>query len=82
MSERFKTRFDDIVAFDRRGSGPAFVFVSGAGPTRATDPITGRTAELAAAQGLTTIVTIGWVAARAGLPDALAWIASSPRSPG
>jgi pimeloyl-ACP methyl ester carboxylesterase len=56
MSEYFKTKFDDIVAFDRRGSGPAVVFVSGAGPHRATDPITGRTAELAAAQGLTTIV--------------------------
>src|ERR1700693_968117 len=45
MSEHFKTKFDDIVAFDRRGSGPALVFVSGAGPYRATDPITGRTAE-------------------------------------
>jgi pimeloyl-ACP methyl ester carboxylesterase len=56
MSEYFKTKFDDIVAFDRRGSGPAFVFISGAGPYRATDPITGRTGELAAAQGLTTIV--------------------------
>jgi hypothetical protein len=56
MSETLKTRHDDIVAFDRRGSGPAVVFVSGAGPYRATDPIMGGTAELAAAQGLTTIV--------------------------
>jgi pimeloyl-ACP methyl ester carboxylesterase len=56
MSEYVKTTLDDIVAFDRRGLGPAFVFVSGAGPHRATDPIMGRTAELAVAQGLTTIV--------------------------
>ncbi|GAA1738177.1 alpha/beta hydrolase [Isoptericola hypogeus] len=46
----------DRVAYDLRGSGPAVVFVAGAGPSRATDPVTTETAERAAALGLTTVV--------------------------
>ena len=46
----------DRVTYDLRGSGPALVFVAGAGPFRATDPVTTETAERAAALGLTTVV--------------------------
>ncbi len=46
----------DRVTYDLRGSGPALVFVAGAGPYRATDPVTTETAERAAALGLTTVV--------------------------
>ncbi|WP_231955094.1 alpha/beta fold hydrolase [Occultella aeris] len=47
---------NDLVAFDKRGDGPAIVFVAGAGPFRAIDPWTTETAERAAAAGLITIV--------------------------
>lgn len=56
MSSRATTDLGDTVAFDLRGSGPAVIFVTGAGPHRAVDPMTTRTAELAAAGGLTTVV--------------------------
>jgi pimeloyl-ACP methyl ester carboxylesterase len=46
----------DTIAYDRRGTGPALVFVAGAGPHRAIDPWTTETAERAAAQGITTLV--------------------------
>ncbi|WP_079574824.1 alpha/beta fold hydrolase [Krasilnikoviella flava] len=46
----------DRVTYDLRGSGPAVVFVAGAGPYRAVDPVTTRTAELLAAQGVMTVV--------------------------
>ena len=56
MTEYATTMHGDRVAYDRRGEGPGLVFVAGAGPFRATDPITTETAELAAAAGLTTVV--------------------------
>ncbi|HEY5821299.1 MAG TPA: alpha/beta hydrolase [Propionibacteriaceae bacterium] len=56
MSEFVTTSRGDTVAYDRRGSGPALIFIAGAGPFRAIDPGTTETAELAAEQGLTTIV--------------------------
>lgn len=46
----------DRVTYDLRGSGPAVVFVAGAGPFRAVDPVTTRTAELLAQAGVTTVV--------------------------
>ncbi|MBZ2197933.1 alpha/beta fold hydrolase [Occultella gossypii] len=56
MSTTLTSGANDLVAFDRRGDGPAIVFVAGAGPFRAIDPWTTETAERAAAAGLTTIV--------------------------
>lgn len=46
----------DRVAYDLRGTGPALVFVTGAGPDRADDPITAETAQRVADAGLTTVV--------------------------
>ncbi|MFC8797435.1 alpha/beta fold hydrolase [Promicromonospora sp. NPDC057138] len=47
----------DRVAYDLYGaSGSALVFVAGAGPYRAVDPVTTPTARLAADAGLTTVV--------------------------
>ncbi|SDU77797.1 alpha/beta fold hydrolase [Jiangella alkaliphila] len=56
MTEYVTTALGDRVAFDRYGDGPGLIFVAGAGPFRAIDPITTETAELAAKQGLATIV--------------------------
>ncbi|WP_127792493.1 alpha/beta fold hydrolase [Agromyces sp. LHK192] len=56
MSEFVTTPAGDRVAFDRRGTGPALVFVAGAGPYRAIDPWTTETAELMAESGVQTIV--------------------------
>jgi pimeloyl-ACP methyl ester carboxylesterase len=56
MTEFITTSRGDRVAFDRRGTGPALVFIAGAGPYRAIDQVTTATAELAASQGITTIV--------------------------
>jgi len=56
MTEFTTTTRGDRVAYDLRGSGPAIVFVAGAGPFRAVDPITTETAERAADLGLTTLV--------------------------
>lgn len=56
MSSFTTTAMNDRVAFDHRGSGPAIVFVAGAGPWRQIDPTTTRTAELLAERGFTTIV--------------------------
>lgn len=56
MSSTVTTALGDTVAYDLRGSGPALIFVPGAGPFRDIDPVTTETAELAAAQGLTTVV--------------------------
>ena len=56
MSEFVITSQGDRVAFDRRGSGPALIFIAGAGPFRAIDPTTTATAELAAQLGISTIV--------------------------
>ncbi|MGF1648069.1 MAG: alpha/beta fold hydrolase [Kineosporiaceae bacterium] len=46
----------DPVHHDRRGHGPAVVFVAGAGPYREIDPTTTATAELLATRGFTTLV--------------------------
>jgi pimeloyl-ACP methyl ester carboxylesterase len=56
MSEFSTTRLGDRVAFDHRGSGPALVFVAGAGAHRAIDPWTTATAQAAAERGISTIV--------------------------
>ncbi len=56
MTELITSSRGDRIAYDLRGSGPALVFVAGAGPFRAIDPVTTETAERAAAAGLTTLV--------------------------
>ena len=56
MSSVVTTQSNDRVAFDRRGEGPAILFVAGAGPWRAIDQGTTQTAELLADRGFTTIV--------------------------
>jgi pimeloyl-ACP methyl ester carboxylesterase len=56
MTEFTTTSRGDRVAYDLRGSGPALVFVAGAGPFRAVDPVTTETAERAAELGITTLV--------------------------
>lgn len=56
MSEYVTTARGDRVAFDRRGTGPAIIFIAGAGPYRAIDPWTTETAERAAPLGIQTIV--------------------------
>jgi len=56
MSDFVTTSAGDRVGYDRLGSGPALIFVAGAGPWRAIDPGTTETAELLAASGVTTIV--------------------------
>jgi pimeloyl-ACP methyl ester carboxylesterase len=56
MSEYVTTAAGDRVAYDRRGAGPALIFVAGAGPYRAIDPWTTETAELMAETGVQTIV--------------------------
>lgn len=54
MTDVVTTTRGDQVAYDRQGSGPALVFVAGAGPHRATDPVTTATAR--AMPDVTTIV--------------------------
>ena len=56
MSEFVTTTEGDRIAYDRRGDGPALIFVVGAGPWREIDPVTTRTAELLAEHAVTTIV--------------------------
>lgn len=56
MSEFVVSTTGDRIAYDRHGSGPALVFVAGAGPWREIDPETTRTAELLAGLGVTAIV--------------------------
>jgi pimeloyl-ACP methyl ester carboxylesterase len=56
MSEFVTTSVGDRVAYDRYGSGPAVLFVAGAGPYRAIDPGTTTTAEAAAGLGISAIV--------------------------
>ncbi|WP_413452608.1 alpha/beta hydrolase [Georgenia phoenicis] len=53
MSELVTARGDRVV-YDRHGTGPGLVFVAGAGPHRATDPVTTATAR--AMPGVTTVV--------------------------
>ena len=56
MSDVLVTAAGDRVAYDLRGEGPALVFVAGAGPWRAIDPVTTETAELLAERGVRTVV--------------------------
>jgi pimeloyl-ACP methyl ester carboxylesterase len=56
VTEHVTTSRGDTVGFDRRGDGPAVVFVAGAGPFRAMDPQTTETAGLLAERGFTTVV--------------------------
>lgn len=58
MSEFITTARGDRVAYDLygAGSGPAIIFVAGAGPYRAVDPWTTETAETAAGHDVTTLV--------------------------
>lgn len=56
MSSYVTTSLNDRVAYDRRGDGPAIVFVAGAGSWREIDATTTRTAELLAQEGFTTVV--------------------------
>jgi pimeloyl-ACP methyl ester carboxylesterase len=46
----------DRVAYDLRGTGPAVIFVAGAGQTRASDTVTTATAEALASEGITTVM--------------------------
>lgn len=55
MTDYATTSQGDRVAYDLRGSGPAVVFVTGAGPDRASDPITAETARRVADAGLTAV---------------------------
>jgi pimeloyl-ACP methyl ester carboxylesterase len=55
MTEFITTSRGDRVAYDLRGTGPAVVFVTGAGPDRADDPVTAGTAQRAADDGVTTV---------------------------
>ncbi|GLK17412.1 alpha/beta fold hydrolase [Herbiconiux flava] len=58
MTEFTQSSTGDTVAFDRygEGTGPAIVFIAGAGPTRAGDHVTTETAQLVAAEGVSTLV--------------------------
>src|SRR4051794_3932300 len=56
MTDFTTTARGDRVAYDRYGSGPGLVFIAGAGPFRAVDPITTETAERAADLGVTAVV--------------------------
>jgi pimeloyl-ACP methyl ester carboxylesterase len=56
MSTFITTALNDRIAFDRRGDGPAIIFVAGAGPWREIDPATTHTAELIAEKGFSTVV--------------------------
>ncbi|GAB3529796.1 alpha/beta fold hydrolase [Arthrobacter monumenti] len=56
MTEFTTTARGDRVAYDLYGSGPAIIFVAGAGPFRATDQSTTETAKRAAEHGVTTLV--------------------------
>ncbi|GAA1780296.1 alpha/beta fold hydrolase [Agromyces lapidis] len=56
--ESVLTRTGDRVVFDRHGTagGPAALFIQGAGPTRADDPVTTETARLLAERGFQALV--------------------------
>jgi pimeloyl-ACP methyl ester carboxylesterase len=56
MTECIVTSRGDRVAYDRSGSGPAVLFVAGAGSFRAIDPVTAATAATLADAGVTAIV--------------------------
>jgi len=56
MSSALTTTLNDRVAFDLHGSGPAVIFVAGAGPWREIDHGTTATAELLASMGFSSVV--------------------------
>ncbi|RFU20706.1 alpha/beta fold hydrolase [Geodermatophilus marinus] len=82
MTEHVTTSAGDTVGYDRRGEGPAVVFVAGAGPFRAIDPRTTETAEILADRGFSTVVhdRVGradsFREGRMGLADELAAVAA------
>lgn len=79
MSSYLKTAANDRIAFDRRGDGPAVIFVAGAGPWREIDSGTTQTAELLAEMGHTTAV-YDRVGRGESAAEASPLTASSPRS--
>ncbi|GAA2056581.1 alpha/beta fold hydrolase [Williamsia deligens] len=57
MTEFATTTMGDTVAYDRHGDGgPGVVFIAGAGPNRAGDPMTTATARMLADRGVTAVV--------------------------
>lgn len=56
MTEYTTSTTGDRIAYDRRGTGPGVIFIAGAGPHRAIDPVTTQTAEMAAEHGVSTLV--------------------------
>ncbi|GAA3704302.1 alpha/beta hydrolase [Microlunatus aurantiacus] len=56
MTDVTTTTRGDRVGYDRYGSGPGLVFIAGAGPFRAVDPITTETAQRVADLGVTAVV--------------------------
>jgi pimeloyl-ACP methyl ester carboxylesterase len=56
MTSTLTTPRGDRVAYDLYGEGPGIIFIAGAGPFRAGDPLTTETARLAAERGITTLV--------------------------
>jgi pimeloyl-ACP methyl ester carboxylesterase len=56
VTDQVTTSRGDTIGYDRRGEGPAVVFVAGAGPFRAMDAQTTETAEILAERGFTTVV--------------------------
>jgi pimeloyl-ACP methyl ester carboxylesterase len=56
MTSTLTTPRGDRVAYDLYGDGPGIIFIAGAGPFRAGDPVTTETARLAAERGITTLV--------------------------
>lgn len=58
MTEHVTTSTGDVVAYDHHGEAgqPAIVFIAGAGPFRAVDPVTTETARLLAERGIQSTV--------------------------
>jgi pimeloyl-ACP methyl ester carboxylesterase len=56
MTDYVTSELGDRIGFDRYGSGPAVVFVAGAGPYRAGDPHTTETAQRAAELSVSALV--------------------------
>lgn len=56
MTDIATTSRCDRLAYDRYGDGPGLVFIAGAGPFRAIDPITTETARRAGELGVTAVV--------------------------
>lgn len=72
MTITLTTPRGDRVAFDRYGDGPALVFIAGAGPYRAGDPITTETAERAASPRSSSTGSAAGRARRTGASTSIA----------